>query len=602
MTLEKRIPTRNELDRSTCWAVEDVFPSDEAWEQELTACADLPAKLAAYQGRLGESGQALLEFLDLSEETSRRMHRLFLYTSMKSDEDTANPTYQALKGRCFGALVQINSATAWEDPELIAISEETLEAFYAQVPGLEKYRRYLDKSRQSKAHILSPAEEALLASAGEVFNGSSRIFNTLNDADMKFPSVTDSQGESHPLTNGSYLSLISSSDQTLRKNAFHDFYAVFKSFENTLAATYNAEVRKNIFLARARKYDSALQSSLAPNEIPESVYHNLVEAVRNNLDKLHRYVALRKKIMGLDELHLYDVYANMLPQSGQVIPFSQAREEVCEAVKVLGEEYAAVLASSFEQRWADVYENVGKRSGAYSTGCYDVHPFMLLNHKDNLKSEFTLAHELGHSMHTWYSAKNQPPVYAHYVLFVAEVASTCNEALLMQYLLGKTTDKGQRAVLINHFLEQFRTTLYRQTMFAEFELKAHQMAEAGETLTAKNLNEIYLQLNKDYFGSDMVVDEDIAIEWARIPHFYRHFYVYQYATGFSAAMALSRRILQEGEPAVQDYLKFLSGGWSTDPISLLKIAGVDMSTPAPVNSALEIFGELITELEDLAEG
>ena len=600
--MENRIPNRNELDKRFCWAVEDLFPSDEAWEQELEACKNLPAALAGFEGKLADSGETLLAYLDAMEDASRRTRRLFLYTSMKSDEDTANPTYQALKGRCFSFLVQLNSATAWEGPALAALEDETLDRFYAEVPALEKYRRYLDRERQGRDHMLSPAEEALLASAGEVFNGSSRIFNTLNDADMKFPNVLDSDGVSHPLTNGSYLSLISSSDRTLRQNAFRRFYEVYRSFENTLAATYNAEVRKNVFLAKARKYDSALQSSLAPNEVPEAVYHNLVSAVRNNLDKLHRYMALRKKIMGVEELHLYDVYANMLPQGGQVIPFEQAKNEVCQAVKVLGEEYAAVLASSFQQRWADVYENVGKRSGAYSTGCYDVHPFMLLNHKDNLKSEFTLAHELGHSLHTWYSCKNQPPVYAGYVLFVAEVASTCNEALLMQHLLKQTDDKGKRAVLINHFLEQFRTTLYRQTMFAEFELKAHQMAEAGQTLTAKALNEMYLQLNRDYFGEGTVVDEDIAIEWARIPHFYRHFYVYQYSTGFSAAMALSRRILTEGEPAVQDYLKFLSGGCSTDPISLLKIAGVDMSTPDPVNSALEQFGELISELEALVEG
>ena len=600
--MENRIPNRNELDKRFCWAVEDLFPSDEAWEQELEACKNLPAALAGFEGKLADSGETLLAYLDAMEDASRRTRRLFLYTSMKSDENTANPTYQALKGRCFSFLVQLNSATAWEGPALAALEDETLDRFYAEVPALEKYRRYLDRERQGRDHILSPAEEALLASAGEVFNGSSRIFNTLNDADMKFPNVLDSEGVSHPLTNGSYLSLISSSDRTLRQNAFRRFYEVYRSFENTLAATYNAEVRKNVFLAKARKYDSALQSSLAPNEVPEAVYHNLVSAVRNNLDKLHRYMALRKKIMGVEELHLYDVYANMLPQGGQVIPFEQAKNEVCQAVKVLGEEYAAVLASSFQQRWADVYENVGKRSGAYSTGCYDTHPFMLLNHKDNLKSEFTLAHELGHSMHTWYSCKNQPPVYANYVLFVAEVASTCNEALLMQHLLKQTDDKGKRAVLINHFLEQFRTTLYRQTMFAEFELKAHQMAEAGQTLTAKALNEMYLQLNRDYFGEGTVVDEDIAIEWARIPHFNRHFYVYQYSTGFSAAMALSRRILTEGEPAVQDYLKFLSGGCSTDPISLLKIAGVDMSTPDPVNSALEQFGELISELEALVEG
>ena len=600
--MANRILTRNEMDQAYCWAVEDVFPSDEAWEQELESCKELPARLVAYEGKLAESAETLLAYLNDMEDASRRMRRLFLYTSMKSDEDTANPTYQALKGRCFGFLVQLNSATAWEGPALCALEDDVLARFYAEVPALEKFRRYLDKERQGRDHILSPAEEALLASAGEVFNSSARIFNTLNDADMKFPEVLDSAGNSHPLTNGSYLSLISSSDRTLRENAFHSFYKVYRSFENTLAATYNAEVRKNVFLAKARKFDSALQSSLAPNEVPEAVYHNLVSAVRGNLDKLHRYMALRKKIMKLDELHLYDVYANMLPQGGQVIPFEQAKNEVCEAVKVMGEEYAAILESSFAQRWTDVYENVGKRSGAYSTGCYDTHPFMLMSFKDNLKSEFTLAHELGHSMHTWYSCKNQPAIYANYVLFVAEVASTCNEAILMQYLLKQTEDKGKRAVLINHFLEQFRTTLYRQTMFAEFELKAHQMAEAGQTLTAKVLNEMYLQLNKDYFGEGTVADEDIAIEWARIPHFYRHFYVYQYSTGFSAAMALSRRILTEGEPAVQDYLKFLSGGSSTDPISLLKIAGVDMSTPDPVNSALEQFGELISELEALVEG
>lgn len=398
--MENRIPNRNELDKRFCWAVEDLFPSDEAWEQELEACKNLPAALAGFEGKLADSGETLLAYLDAMEDASRRTRRLFLYTSMKSDEDTANPTYQALKGRCFSFLVQLNSATAWEGPALAALEDETLDRFYAEVPALEKYRRYLDRERQGRDHILSPAEEALLASAGEVFNGSSRIFNTLNDADMKFPNVLDSEGVSHPLTNGSYLSLISSSDRTLRQNAFHRFYEVYRSFENTLAATYNAEVRKNVFLAKARKYDSALQSSLAPNEVPEAVYHNLVSAVRNNLDKLHRYMALRKKIMGVEELHLYDVYANMLPQGGQVIPFEQAKNEVCQAVKVLGEEYAAVLASSFEQRWADFYENVGKRSGAYSTGCYDTHPFMLLNHKDNLKSEFTLAHELGHSMHT----------------------------------------------------------------------------------------------------------------------------------------------------------------------------------------------------------
>ena len=597
----KKIPKREELDKNYCWAIEDIFENDEAWEAALASYSDLPEKAASYKGKLGESGATLLEFLDLSEKISLKIRRLFLYASMKADENTANPTYQAMKGKCFGFIVKLNSATAWEGPELIAIEDETLEKFYKETEGLEKFRRYLDRERQGKAHVLSDTEEALLASAGEVFSGAGTIFNTLNDADMKFPEVADSEGNMHQLTNGSYISLVSSSDRVLRENAFHGLYKVFKSFENTLAATYNAEVKKNVFMAKARKYTNALNSSLEPNEVPESVYYNLVEAVHNNLPKLHKYMSLRKKIMNLNELHLFDVYADMLEGSDKVISFEEAKKDVCEAVKVLGDEYANTLKKGFEDRWCNVYENVGKRSGAYSTGCYDVHPFMLLNHKDTLDSEFTLAHEFGHSMHTWLSAKNQPAIYSHYVLFVAEVASTCNEALLMQYLLKRTEDKKERAVLINHFLEQFRTTLFRQTMFAEFELKAHEMAEKGQTLTAKALNEMYYQLNKDYFGEDTVVDEDIAIEWARIPHFYRRFYVYQYATGFSAAMALSKRILTEGEEAVKDYLKFLSGGCSTDPISLLKMAGVDMSTPDPVNTALSQFGDLIDELDELTK-
>ena len=600
--MEQLIPNRNDRDRSTCWAVEDLFPSEEAWAAALESYKDLPQEIASYKGRLGESAQTLLAYLTRTETVNREIEKLFVYAMLRLDEDTADSTHQAMRGRCFSFVVGLNTAASFEGPELVAIDDETLDRWYAEEPGLEKFRRYLTKARLGKAHILSPAEETLLAGASEIGSAPSDIFNTFNNADMTFPTAADSQEKAHEVTHGTYIALMTSADRILRENAFHSLYGVYKQYENTLASSYNAEIKKNIFFSKARKYPSALASALAPNEVPERVYHNLVQSVRNNLDKMHRYMALRKKIMGLDELHMYDIYANMLPDAGQVIPFSQAKEDVLSATKVLGEEYSAVLTRSFEERWMDIYENKGKRSGAYSCGCPDVHPFVLLNHNDNLESEFTLAHEMGHAMHSWLSDKNQPSIYSDYVLFVAEVASTCNEALLMQYLLGKTTDKAQRAVLINHFLEQFRTTLYRQTMFAEFELKAHEMAEAGETLTAKSLNQMYYQLNKDYYGEDMVIDQDIEIEWARIPHFYRHFYVYQYATGFSAAMALSNRILKEGEPAVQDYLKFLSGGCSTDPISLLKIAGVDMSTPDPVNSALETFGQLISELEELVEG
>ena len=596
---QKEIPLRSQQLKENCWAVEDIYPTEEAWSQALSESASFPEELAAYQGKLGESAETLLSYLTRMEEISHQADRLFVYAMLRADEDTANSTHQAMKGKCFSFLVSLSSATAFEGPELVAIPDETLDAFYAQEPGLTKYRRYLTKARLEKPHILSQAEEKLLAGAAEVGAAPSNIFNTLNNADMTFPAVTDSEGVTYPLTNGSYISLMERSDRTLRENAFRSFYGVYESYANTLAASYNAEVRKNLFFAKARKYHSALAAAMEPVEVPEAVYHSLVDTVRKNLDKMHRYMGLRKKAMGLTELHMYDIYANMLPEAEQEVPFSQARDEVIDAMGVLGEEYQRVLKSSFEERWMDIYENKGKRSGAYSCECAGVHPFVLLNHKDTLDSEFTLAHELGHAMHSYLSSKNQPFIYSDYVLFVAEVASTCNEALLMQYLLARTEDPRKRAVLINYFLEQFRTTLFRQTMFAEFELKAHQMAEAGETLTADNLKAMYLQLNKDYYGEETVVDEEIAIEWARIPHFYRNFYVYQYATGFSAAIAISQKIQKEGAPAVENYLKFLSGGCSTDPVSLLKIAGVDMSTPAPVESALELFGRLIDELDAL---
>ena len=589
---------RSEQKPADCWSVEDLFPSDEAWEAEFQACQEIPGQLSAYRGRLGSSAATLLEYLTFNEDIWVRLRKLSVYAMLRQDEDTANAVYQEMSGRSQSFFVRLSSASAFEEPELVAIPEEELEQFYAKEPGLEKYRRYLTRARRERDHILSQAEEDLLAAAGEVIGGSSRIYTSFSNADMKFPPVADSDGIEHPLTQGSYISLMESPDRTLRENAFKAFYKVYDSFRNGLASMLNTEIRKNVFLSRARKYDSALQASLSPVEIPEPVYHNLIEAVHRNLDKMYRYMGLRKKAMGLDELHMYDIYAPMLPEADRAISFEQAKEYVLAATQVLGPEYHKVIERSFRERWMDIYENEGKRSGAYSCGC-PVHPFVLLNHKDTLNSAFTLAHELGHAMHSYLSDLNQPPIYSNYVLFVAEVASTCNEALLMRYLLDHTTDKRERAVLINYFLEQFRTTLYRQTMFAEFELKTHQLAETGEALTAQKFSEIYYELNKLYYGDNVVVDQDIAMEWSRIPHFYRRFYVYQYATGFSAAIALSQRILTGGQEAVDQYLKFLSGGCSTDPISLLKIAGVDMSTPEPVNEALALFGELIGELETL---
>ena len=426
-----------------------------------------------------------------------------------------------------------------------------------------------------------------------------RIGSTLRDADMTYPDVTDSEGNKHPLTDGTFVPLLMSGDRVLRKNTFDAFYGRLSSFKNTIAATLDAQFKQLRFFADSRHYSSTLEASLDATEVPVSVYLQLIEAVHGNLDKMYRYVALRKKLLGVEQVHMYDVYTPVVPDVAVTIPYEQAKATVLEALSVLGEDYTDLMKEGFANRWIDVYENVGKRGGAYSSGNSRPHPYVLLNHKDDLDSQFTLAHEMGHALHSYYSTQNQPINTGDYVIFVAEVASTCNEVLLMRHLLGKTTDKRERAYLINHFLDQFKGTVYRQTMFAEFELEMGRMAERGEALTADALSEKYLALNKLYFGPEMVSDDAIALEWARIPHFFYNYYVFQYATGFSAAVAIANRILREGASAVADYKRFLSGGGSTDPISLLKIAGVDMSTGAPVHDALRLFGELLDEMEAL---
>ena len=446
--------------------------------------------------------------------------------------------------------------------------------------------------------MLSEAEEKLLALAGDMGMSPENIFSMFSDADLKFPDAADKDGNPHQLTHGSYIPMMQSADRTLRKNAFENLYHTYDGFKNTCAATLAAQVKTLAFYSQARKYGSALESALDGNEIPTDVYTNLIAAVHDNMHYMYDYAALRKELMGLDELHMYDLYAPIVSDVDMKISFEEAKDTVYKALSVMGDEYLAVLKKGFDERWIDVYENEGKTSGAYSAGAR-VHPYVLLNHKDTLNCMFTLAHEMGHAIHSYYSNSTQPVVYSDYKIFVAEVASTCNEALLMQYLLKNTQDKKQRAYLINYFLEQFRTTLYRQTMFAEFELKINEMYARGEALTADVLNSTYRELNKLYFGEGVVIDSEIDLEWARIPHFYYEFYVYQYATGYSAAIALSQRILTGGEEAVKDYIGFLKGGCSKDPISLLKGAGVDMTTAAPINDALKLFGELIGEMREL---
>ena len=595
----ERSPLRDEVAEADTWDLTDLYPTDEAWLREYEDLKKMPARAAAFQGKLGRSAEDLLLWLRLQDECQERLGRLQTYAGCKSDQDTGNSTYQDFRGKAVGVYVAVVSAAAFATPEIMAIDEDTLNLFYAVQPELLTYRRSLDQIRRRKAHILSPQCERLLASAGEMAAAPDRVSSTFRNADLTFPSVVDGQGRERVLTEAAYIPMLMGSDRTLRKNAFETYYARMGEFRNTFAATLDAQFKALKFFADARGYESTLAASLDETEVPVAIYHNLISAVHENLDKMYRYVALRKKRLGVDELHMYDVYTPIVADSDSVIPYDKAKETVLEALAVLGQDYIDLLKEGFDHRWIDVRENVGKRGGAYSTGSGKPHPYVLLNHKDNLNCQFTLAHEMGHALHSYHSVTHQPTNTSSYVIFVAEVASTCNEVLLMRYLLGRTTEPRERAYLINHFLDQFKGTVYRQTMFAEFELAMGQMAESGQTLTADALSEKYLALNRLYFGPGMVSDPQIALEWTRIPHFFYNYYVFQYATGFSAAVAIADRILTLGAPAVEDYKRFLSGGSSADPISLLKIAGVDMSGPAPVNAALKLFGELVEELEKL---
>lgn len=594
---EERIPKRSEVPEQFKWALEDIYATDEKWAEDLKKLKAMPERIAAFKGRLSESADTLYDFMQLSDEISVLCDSLGNYAQRRSDEDTANAKYQGFLGQLMNAYVAVNSAGSFETPEIISIEEDKLQKFYEDKPELKLYKRALDKLRRKKAHILSEAEEKILALTGEMGQSPENIYSMFSDADLRFPDAVDKDGKAHQVTHGSYIPLVQSEDRVLRKSAFESMYGTFDKFKNTCAATLSAQIKAVNFYAKARRYDSSLEAALDGTEVPVSVYKNLIEAVHDNMHYMYDYVALRKKLLGVDELHFYDLYTPVVPDADMKITFEEAKETVLKALAPMGEDYLAILKEGFENRWIDVYENEGKTSGAYSAGAR-VHPYVLLNHKDTLNCMFTLAHEMGHAIHSYLSNKNQPVVYSDYVIFVAEVASTCNEALLMQYLLKNTEDKKQRAYLINYFLEQFRTTLYRQTMFAEFELKINEMVAAGESLTAEGLNELYGELNKLYFGDGIVLDDEIKLEWARIPHFYYDYYVYQYATGYSAAIALSQRILKYGEPAVKDYIGFLKGGCSTDPISLLKGAGVDMATTQPINEALAMFGELVKEMEE----
>ena len=598
MSNSETIRARDQIPQEDTWALEDLYPSDESWEQALSALTARQAEAAAFAGKLGESGETLCAFLHLVEDVDGQSELLANYAMRKADQDTRNATYQAMVGKLMGVLTAVGAAFSFATPEIMAIPEEALEGFYKAAPGLERYRRYLNNERRRREHTLSAAEERLLAAAGEMANAPETVFGAFLNADMRYPDAMDSEGKPHALSQSTFVPLEESGDRALRKSAYENLYNTLGGMRNTAAGLLDAQNKQQKFFATARKYGSAREAAMDRTNVPVSVYDNLIEAVHQNMDKMHRYVRLRKKLLGVDELHFYDVYTPLLKDEPAKIPFAQAKQTVYDALYPLGDGYRAILKEGFENRWIDVYENQGKRGGAYSAGT-KVHRFVLLNYSGSLDSQFTLAHEMGHALHSYLSNKHQNQIDSDYVIFVAEVASTCNEALLMEYLLKKTTDKKERVFLINHFLDQFKGTIYRQTMFAEFEKFMGAAVDAGQTLTADMLCAEYARLCKLYYGEDMVVDDQIAMEWARIPHFYYNYYVFQYATGYSAAIALSRRILREGESAVKDYLGFLSGGCSKSPIDLLKGAGVGMTSPAPVNDALQLFGELLDEMESL---
>jgi len=596
---DSKILKREEVDVKDTWKIEDLYENVSDWENDAENIKKIPEELEKFNGHLGDSAKALLDFFKKMDEVTLKIERFYGYASLAADVDLGNNENQARKGRAIAMYVEITSAASFADSQIMQISDEDLNRFFEEEKQLETYRLAITRIRNKKAHTLSEAEEKLLAMSGQMAEGPETIGGIFRNTDIKFDKVKDAKGDEHELTQGTYISLQESSDRELRKNAFKSFYKTWKSHESMSAAILDAQIKQQTFYAKARKYNSNIEAALDRTEVPTSVYYNLINTVHKNMDYMYKYMALRKKLLGVDELHMYDLANTIVADADKKITFEEAKEAVFEAIKPLGKEYSDVVKTAYDNRWLDVYENVGKRSGAYSSSVARPHPYILLNHKDNLNSQFTLIHETGHTMHSYLSMKNQPTVYSDYVIFVAEVASTCNEVLMMKDLLSKTTDKKERAYLLNYFMDQFRTTLYRQTMFAEFELKINEMVERGETLTADSMNKIYYDLNKLYYGEDMVIDEEIAGEWARIPHFFYNYYVYQYATGFSAAIALANRILSQGEDAVKDYLKFLSSGSSTDPISLLKIAGVDMSSPKPIEEALEQFGQLIDEMEKL---
>ena len=588
-----KISSRSEMKKEDQWKMEDLYASDEVWEQDFQKLKEQMQEFSRYEGTMGDSAEQLYQVLTEQDRLNMLMENVYVYANQKNHEDMGNGTYQKMAGRAQSLMSALSDAVSFVESELLEIPQETKQKFLEEKQELGLYKRYINEKFREKEHILSKEMEAVLAKAYELGRAPQNIFQMFNNADIDFGTVHDEDGREVQLSHGRYIQFLESKDVNVRREAFETLYEAYEKHRNTLAAAFDANVKQELFFADMRHYGSSREAALSYSHIPLEVYDRLIEAVHENLPKMYQYVDLRKKIMGVDELHMYDVYVPLVKQAEKKYSFEEAKEIVKKGLAPLGEEYAQILEEGFSNGWIDVYENQGKRSGAYSWGAYGTHPYVLLNYNGSLNHVFTLAHEMGHAIHSYYSDKTQPYPYAGYRIFVAEVASTCNEALLIHYLLEHAQDDQEKAYLVNYFLDQFKGTLYRQTMFAEFEKIVHEQVQNGESLTADGLCETYYKLNQQYFGDGIVHDPQIAMEWSRIPHFYTPFYVYQYATGFSAAIAISSKILA-GEPGIiEKYKKFLSGGSSMDCIDLLKLCGVDMTSPQPVNDALKVFGEYV---------
>ena len=598
--MAKTLPKREEVQIEDTWDLTPMYADAKAWEADLAKLDAKADALASYEGRMGESAQSLLEVMQLSDAIGLLIGRVYNYASRLYDQDLGNAKHQAMSAKAMSAYAKAMAKMAFVTPELLTISEDKLQAFYAESEALCLYKHHIDEQIRMKAHVCTPEIEQLLATSMEMRQTAEESYSILCDSDLKFPEITDENGEKVQITSGRFIRLLESEDRRVREETFKAYYSVYQQFNNTMGSLYSGQVKQLCFEAQARAYASTLEASVDGNHVPVKVYHNLIETVNAGLDKLHRYVSLRKKLLGVDELHMYDIYTPMIAGVAEKYPYEKAQALSLEALAPLGEDYLAVVREAYRDRWIDVYENEGKRSGAYSATVYGVHPYMLLNYNGALDEVFTLVHEMGHSMHSYYSNKKQPAVYADYTIFVAEVASTCNEILLLEYLLKKETDVKKRAYLLNHYLDMFKGTLFRQTQFAEFEMRTNEMQESGEALTGEMLAKLYHEINGKYYGPDMVNDDEIAYEWARIPHFYYNFYVYQYATSFCASVAIAHEILEKGEDYVKIYKEeFLSGGCSLPPVELLKKVGVNFETPAPIEAALSVMSGVLDALEKL---